>query len=174
MRSKECIAVGCHNPAFAKGWCRWHQYMRTDKPNKPPRSRNKPLFKSKGYISPVSKNKRADGLETSFGFNNQKEMFDSIWESRSHVCMFTGEDLEKIKSWQFHWMFMHVLSKGLYPLWKLNPANIVLGHPDFHTAADNFTEDERLKHPEWKFDLFFDMQEQKKKEYIKFLKDNLL
>lgn len=124
---------------------------------------------------PENKNKGFKSLICySWGFTTQKQMFDFIWETREHKCQFTGSDLNLVPKYQFHWMFMHILRKGKYPLWKYNPDNIVLGHPNFHVAADNFTEEERQKHPDWDFDLFFQMQEQKKEEYRLFLLDNVI
>ena len=32
--AKTCLKEGCTNPVFAKGYCKWHQYMRTDKKSK--------------------------------------------------------------------------------------------------------------------------------------------
>lgn len=121
------------------------------------------------------------GLETtkktlvfSFGFTTQKELFDFVWSTRKHICVFTGEDLNRVPSGMRHWCCMHILRKGSYTYWKYNPHNIVLGYPDFHVAADNFTEEERTKHPTWNFDLFFEMQEKLKQQYKQFLLDNML
>lgn len=43
--SKPCSKEDCNNPRFSKGYCKWHQYLRTDKK------------KPKRYISPVTKKK---------------------------------------------------------------------------------------------------------------------
>lgn len=31
IKSKPCIVHNCSNPRFAKGYCKWHQILRTDK-----------------------------------------------------------------------------------------------------------------------------------------------
>ncbi len=48
--AKDCLKGDCTNPRFGKGYCKWHQYLRTDKkPNK-----KKSLSKR---IKPVSDNR---------------------------------------------------------------------------------------------------------------------
>jgi len=157
--------------------------MRTD--DKRPKQRvfasNKPRSrKSNTNTHPQENSGLKTGLTTkqallySFGFRTQREMFEHIWNTRPHICLFTGSNLDLVPKYQWSWIFMHILRKGSYPMFKYNTDNIVLGHPNFHLAADNFTEEERTKHPTWNFDLFFQMQEQKKQEYVLFLKSNQL
>jgi hypothetical protein len=45
IKSKPCTVDDCSNPRFAKGFCKYHQQLRTDKK------------KPKNYISPVSNKK---------------------------------------------------------------------------------------------------------------------
>lgn len=71
-------------------------------------------------------------------FKNQKEMFLWIWESREHVSELTGEDLLPPSHSQWHWQFLHVLPKGSYPKYKLNPDNILLGTPTEHTNQEHY------------------------------------
>lgn len=176
---KICLFDGCTNPVYSHLFCKYHQSKRTD--NKAMEARNKtvqprsPIKPYKRTTSDKSELKTTkNSLCFSWGFRSQAEMFKHIWETREHKCLFTGSNLDLVPKCQFHWMFLHVLRKGAYRYFKHNPDNIALGHPNFHLAADNFTEEERTKHPTWNFDLFFQMQDQKKTEYKKFLEDNML
>lgn len=49
---KTCEASNCDNPRFGKGYCKWHQYLRTDK---------KPKQKSYNSFKPIS-DKRTEEL----------------------------------------------------------------------------------------------------------------
>lgn len=177
---KTCLFNGCELPVFSHGYCKRHQCMKTDD-KKPKQTSFKP-YKPRSFKKGTNtKDKQNNSLKTtktellySFGFDNQIEMFEFVWKTRPHICQFTGANLDLVPKYQFHWMFLHILRKGTYRYYKYNPDNIVLGHPNFHLAADNFTEEERKKHPDWKFDDFFQMQEQKKQEYKQFIKDNQL
>jgi len=60
-------------------------------------------------------------------FKNQKEMFNYIWETREHKSELSGLPLLPKGHFQWHWQFLHVLPKGTYPKWKLNPDNVLLG-----------------------------------------------
>jgi hypothetical protein len=172
---KKCSFEGCKNNQFGGGFCLRHQHKRTDKLKQGQNKLyNQRSVKSNTKVPPKQKSGFKHELQCSFGFVNQQQMFDFVWSTRPHVCMFTGLDLDLVPKYQYTWMFMHILRKGKYPLWKYNPDNIVLGHPNFHLAADNFTEEERIKHPNWNFNLWFDLVEQKKEEYKKFLLDNML
>jgi len=171
---KICLFEGCNRNSFSHGYCQIHQYKRTDSKaieaqNKTvePRSAIRPYKRTTSDKSELKSTKSE--LLTSFGFNNQKEMFDFVWETREHICLFTGSNLDLVPKDRLHWCFLHILRKGSYTFWKLNPNNIVLGLPEFHVAADNFTEEERTKHPTWDFDLFFQMQEEQKQKYKDFL-----
>ena len=173
---KVCLVDGCEMGVFGKGYCKRHQFMRTDKTNKRDFRAVEPRSLIKPYKTPTL-NKQ--GLKTTkqelmyrWGFESQSAMFKHIWEAREHKCIFTGADLDLVPKYQWSWMFMHIIRKGKYPMFKYNPENIVLGHPNFHLAADNFTEEERKLHPEWNFNLWFELVEQKKKEYNEFLKVN--
>jgi len=45
-------------------------------------------------------------------FKNQREMFNWIWENRSHNSELSGKKLLPKSHIQWHWQFLHVLSKG--------------------------------------------------------------
>lgn len=171
---KICLFDGCTNPVYSHLFCKYHQNKRTDK--KAMETKNK-VVQPRSAIKP-SKCTALDkpGLKTnkkellfSFGFTNLTDLYKHVWDTRRHECIFTGEDLDKVSQHLFLNMFMHILRKSGYSFWKFNPENIVLGFPEFHRAADDFTEEERIKHPSWNFDLFFKMQEEQKQKYKNFL-----
>lgn len=72
-------------------------------------------------------------------FQTQKEMFKYIYETRKHVSELTGRPLLPIGHFKFHWQFLHVLSKGTYPYYKLNPDNILLALPEEHEKQEMFS-----------------------------------
>lgn len=175
---KICLFDGCTNGQFGGGYCQRHQYKRTDKPKRnsfktvEPRSVIRPYKRTASDKSGLKTTKKE--LLFSFGFTNLTDLYKHVWSTREHRCIFTGEDLDKVPQHLFLNMFMHILRKSGYSFWKFNPENIVLGFPEFHRAADDFTEEERLKHPEWNFNLFLSMQEEQKQKYKDFLKQNQL
>lgn len=61
----------------------------------------------------------------------EKELFFRIWEERPHYCFVTGQWLGHEPDIR---MFAHVLPKGGYPRYRLNPENIVLVKPEVHHA----------------------------------------
>lgn len=170
---KRCKEQDCDFPVFGKGYCKRHQWKRTDKPNKAVLSQyNKRSPVVRTNVPPKDK-KPLNSLKTQWGFETQKDLFIHIWNNRNHVCQFTGTNLDSVPEFQWHWMFAHILPKGLFPYFKLNPENIVLVYPEFHTCVDNFIPEYRDKY-DWNFDLFFDMQEDMKEKYKQFLNRNLL
>ena len=71
-------------------------------------------------------------------FKNQKEMFLWIWETRPHFSELSGKPLLPITNWKWHWQFLHVLPKGTYTRFKLNPDNILLGLPVEHEHQEQY------------------------------------
>lgn len=71
-------------------------------------------------------------------FKNQKELFEFIWENRPHVSEISGSPLLYPNHPKWHFQFLHVLSKGAYPSYKLNPDNILLGTPDEHDNQEQY------------------------------------
>jgi hypothetical protein len=165
---KACHHSTCLNPVFSNGYCKNHQYLRTDS-----KYINKVKNKQLRQYYPVKKIVR----NINFGFRNESEMFHKIWDERSHICQFTGENLEQFlyrSDGMWFSCFAHILPKGRFPLFKLNSENVRLVYPGFHTIVDQGTKADRLKHPNWDFKLWDDLTYQMKNEYIKFQKDNLL
>ncbi len=60
-------------------------------------------------------------------------LFKAIWETRPHVCQMTGEPISEFNVWNF----MHILSKGAYPKFRLFDKNILLVTKEFHNEYDN-------------------------------------
>jgi len=180
---KKCNFEPCSFDSFSNGYCQRHQYLRTDdkwlnkaqnktvQPRSPIRRYKLPTLNEQGLKTPQTTKTE---LLFSFGFKNQKEMFDFIWSSREHICQISGSNLDLVPKSRRHWCMAHIIPKSLYPYFKLKEDNILLLHPDVHGMVDNFTEDLREKHKEVNFILWFALQEQKKIEYKKFLEDNLL
>jgi hypothetical protein len=160
---RTCHNSLCMNPVFSHGYCKNHQYLRTDS-----KYIDKQKDKRLRQYYPVKKIIR----NINFGFGNELEMFHQIWNERSHVCQFTGENLDDTGLWIN--CFAHILPKGKFPLFKFNPENVRLVYPEFHRIIDRGTKADRLKHPTWDFKFWDELVQEMKTEYIKFQKQNLL
>ena len=86
-------------------------------------------------------------------FKNQKEMFDYVWDSRPHISELSNRPLLPRNHFKWHWQFLHVLPKGSYPKYKLNPENILLALPDEHDRQEQF-------------EVFVEKREELKREYL--------
>lgn len=99
------------------------------------------------------------------------KMFMEIWESippSERVCFVTGTDLNPYANHKFHCLFQHVLRKGYYTKWKLEPKNIVLLRPDVHTLIDQGTIEQRrsfCKHTGHSFEKYYEHKETLREEY---------
>lgn len=75
-------------------------------------------------------------------FKNQREMFLYIWNTRAadngYKSELTDNQLYHINHPKWHHQFLHVLSKGAYPSYKLNPDNILLGTPSEHENQEQY------------------------------------
>jgi hypothetical protein len=75
-------------------------------------------------------------------YKNQKEMFLYIWETRAadngYKSELTGLPLFPPHHYKWHWQFLHVLPKGTYPKYKLNPDNILLGTIKEHENQERY------------------------------------
>ena len=69
---------------------------------------------------------------------SQKELFEFVWATREHVSEVSGKPLLPRHDCRWHWQFAHILSKGQYPSFKLNPDNIMLMLPEEHTIQERF------------------------------------
>ena len=147
---KECKEGNCSYPVFGGGYCSQHQYLR--------RKENKNRIpKDNIHHNKIDK---VDYDIYQWGFKTQPELFNHVWYSRAHCCEVSGESLEKYVGTDFFVnMFAHILSKSntKYPLFKYNPANILLVSPDIHHLLDHGSEDQRVNHlPKEQWKVFWD------------------
>jgi hypothetical protein len=176
MMARTCGVDNCFQPVFGTdkntniGYCWKHQYHRTDKKNA-----RKELGIKKIKVTTVR-----DDLMTSFGFNDQIIMFNTLWENHKDekgrvFCTFSGQQLNGfLISDLYYNCFAHLLSKKNYPWFKLNPANVAIVHPEFHRIVDQGTFKERSEHPTWDWEAW-DLRVLKMKEdYAQFKRENLL
>lgn len=79
-----------------------------------------------------------------YGFDSQKSLFIALWVRSDKKCMISGRPLQEFWDTERFWScFAHVLPKGAYPNYKLNPENIWIVHPDIHALYDQGTEKQR-------------------------------
>jgi len=163
---KTCHNSLCMNPVFSHGYCTNHQFLRTDS-----KYIDKQKDKRLRQYYPVKKIVR----NIDFGFKSELEMFEFIWDALPRICCVTGENLDQFYGTDLWFScFSHILPKGKFPLFKLNPENIRLVFPDFHYFIHHGIYQNRTKHPTWDFDYWDELVQQMKSEYLKFQKQNLL
>ena len=78
-------------------------------------------------------------------FKNQKELFDYVWQTREHISELTQEPLLPQGHFMWHWQFLHILPKGTFPHYKLNPDNIILALPTEHDHQEQYEEFNKRK-----------------------------
>ena len=162
----------CGRPVFGTdkdtgiGYCASHQWKRTDK--------KKLDIKTTPMIEKIP-------IEHSFGYVNQTDLFFALWEKARRdgrgtvLCPFTGVDVSKYYRTPLFWsIFAHVLPKGRYPYFKLNPDNIRLVDVNFHKIIDQGTLVHRKWYPEWKWDDWDSLVLEMKDKYSTFKKENML
>ena len=154
------------------GYCHSHQYLRTDL--------KKPKSKSFGI---AKRSPRKPTHKLSFGFESQPDLFAFMWENAKTehngrrnrvICKYTGEDITKenyLHDLRWYCCFAHLLPKKNYPYFRLNPINIRVVYPEFHTIVDQGSSSERAKHPDWRFDLWDAEVIEMKKQYKLFIFD---
>ena len=70
-------------------------------------------------------------------FKNQREMFIWIWETRPHISEVSGDPLLPPTEFKWHWQFAHILPKGTYSKFRLNPNNVMLMTPEEHAHQED-------------------------------------
>jgi hypothetical protein len=93
-------------------------------------------------------------------FENQREMFFHIWETRPHFSEVSGKYLGVEAKAHY---FAHILGKGAYPGYKLNPDNIVLLTMEEHAQYDNGDLSKLREKEEWRW--LFEKRELLKQKY---------
>ena len=133
---RKCEAAGCTWDVFGtdkktgRGYCKNHQYLRTDK-------NRYDIKRSPIKRSPLKpKRVKSEGLII---------LYKEIAKERELKSFVSGVDLSKVSKDFWRNLFAHVLAKGQnkYPKFKLYKKNIVLLSPKEHDLYDNGTEFER-------------------------------
>ena len=109
------------------------------------------MYHYKIFLAKRSKNKKKQS-KTFKGSSGQLSMFEEIFEERNKICFVTGISLQPkeyyMRNNNFHWLFHHVLPKGLYSRFKLFKPNIVLLLPEVHFDVENMAESDLIaKYP---------------------------
>jgi len=162
---KTCSVENCVNPVWGKGYCRNHQWKRVD--NKKARRIIQKSAEKKSRIP-------------DFGFDNQTDLFAWLWDEAKDkngivICPYTDEKLNRFYNKEMWFQcFAHLLPKGRYTYFKLNPKNIRVVFPDFHKIIDQGTYLDRINHPLWNFSEWDAEVETMKIQYQQFKKTNLL
>lgn len=133
IKSKPCTVEGCTYPRWAKGFCKAHGYLRTDK-------------KKPSSLSSTSKKK----------VTGEAVVFDMIREERENISFISGIGVPCIAH-----NFSHCLSKAenRYPKFKLYKKNIVLLSEQEHKLYDEGTEEQREEYAVFmkkKYNVFVD------------------
>lgn len=164
--AKTC-KCGCGWPVFSHGYAKYCQNKRTD---------DKKPHGLKIKVTTVKDFRKVPD----FGFENQTDLFAWLWQEAKDkngivICPFTGERLNRFYNTELYWScFAHILAKGKYTYWKLNPKNMVVCFPDFHVVVDQGSSLDRANHPNWDFQAWYQRKEELKIEYELFKKTNLL
>lgn len=147
--AKQCTHKDCNNPVFGGGYCKFHQWKRTDK-------KQKPLKKT-----PIKK---------VYNVTGENALFIEIWNERVHRSFISNQCLERYYdknpairgTLKWHSCFAHVLPKGTYPEYRLYKPNIILVTPYEHWLIDHGTEAQRKAYMEkynCDFWIFYELKE---------------
>lgn len=126
MTMKICNADNCNNPVFGGGYCKYHQYMRTDKKIKPVKT----LLVSNTIHDTTKVKSKLKKANT-----GEFQMFKEIWNERPHVSELSGTKLPVFDTHSFH----HLLTKQAYPEYRLVKENIVLLTRAEHRAVHDYS-----------------------------------
>jgi hypothetical protein len=119
---KICNEPECDWNVFGKGYCKKHQYLRTDK--KPSRIRPR---SEKAILQ------RALRPETEF------DLFVRIFYERGPFSELTGKRIPyKPGDTLFVNCFLHCVNKGRSPSLRMDPRNILIGLPEEHDRQDEY------------------------------------
>lgn len=119
---KICKFDTCDNNVFGGLYCRNHQYMRTDK-------KDKPIKKT-----PIKRNYKPTG---------EGILFKGIIETRRNYSFLSGLYITEIDGTIDHNNCHHVLNKKDYPDFRLYDRNIILITIYEHHLIHNGTEEQR-------------------------------
>jgi hypothetical protein len=166
--ARTCSFDNCNYSVFGtdkktgKGYCKKHQYCRTDK-NKSKKEvslnrRNEKLKRNKHNFDPFK-----------WGFTSEVSMFNVIWTMRMHKSEISDQIIYMTKFYLSY--FAHIINKKDYPLYRYNPNNIMLMLPVEHLLIDHGTEEKREQYvkenPKADFSIFYKKKEKLIEEYNK-------
>lgn len=106
-----CQAEECFCTDFNKSFCK---HYREDKKEKKTLLQRTPMKRVE-----FKKKRKSTG---------EMKLFKELWESRPHRCFVTGVELEFS-----HHICFHILGKGAFPKYRLNPDNIIFVNAQYHT-----------------------------------------
>lgn len=151
IKVKKAVCWKCKKPRYiyAKGLCEW-------------------CYRQNRYFAIKENNKKF--YETRWGFETERQMFEYIAVRRPLVSFIDGSDLKWTKGKSFFFsIFAHVLPKGKFPYYRLNPNNIILLTPQQHQDFDqNKTKSQLLEeNSNWQnvFDLYDELEKEYKAKY---------
>jgi hypothetical protein len=171
---KKCDVVNCFYPVFGtdkntkKKYCKKHQFLRTDIikniKKKTVDQRNDALIKTITNFDPFQ-----------WGFKDELSLFNYIWDNRNHISEISGKPLYGGNLYLA--LFLHVLPKGKYPLYRYNPNNIILAKPIEHVLIDQGSSSARrkytLENPSADFSIFYNKKIELEQEYKLILKEKM-
>jgi len=181
FNKKICVVDKCNFPAWSNGLCKIHHSKYYIAPIKRENlSSNIKLsstIKSSITSSKGLKNRTSKKIKFNyFGFNNQIEMFNHIWNTRPLVSAISKRPINYFFNTELWYnCFAHILPKGGYPHFRLNPDNIMLLHPKEHELLDHGTSKQQADYEiAFHCDLFIfeNSKEKLKKQYNEFLNKN--
>jgi hypothetical protein len=110
---------------------------------------------------PIKKIKPKKALKSKRKKTGEAKLFEEIYIDRLGKCRITGEQLPLSPI-----CFMHILSKGGYPRYRLNPKNILLVLPEIHTLYDCGSMEYLISlYPNAK--MIYDLKDELRTEYYK-------
>ena len=112
-----CISCNKEKPIYSKKMCQYCYWTHTNT---------------------KAKKKRESKYCTDWGFETEKELFDSLKCVNPHSFIL-NLPLKNFLGKEWYNCCHHVLPKGKFPLFRLNPANITLLTPEQHTDIHSKT-----------------------------------
>lgn len=128
---KKCKFDTCDNNVFGGLYCRNHQYMRTDK-------KDKPIKKT-----PIKRNYKPTG---------EGALFTTIIGTRRNYSFLSGLNIIEVDNMIDHNNCHHVLNKKDYPDFRLYDRNIILITRDEHDLIHAGTKEKRENYVKKIFD----------------------
>jgi hypothetical protein len=94
----------------------------------------------KEEAKPKSKGLKRTQFKKKYKATGEMDLFKHLWETRKHRCYVTGRELEFSPSICFH-----ILGKGAFPAYRLNPSNIIFVNAEYHTDWHTLSREKLLQ-----------------------------